>query len=342
MGVQLSDLVVPKAIDFGDMSGRRIAVDALNTLYQFLSIIRQPDGVPLMDRKGRITSHLSGLFYRNINLLEYGILPIYVFDGKPHRLKGKVVEKRKRVRAEAGEKWKTALAEERMEDARTYAQQSARVTDEMLAESKKLLETLGIPHVQAPSEGEAQAARMAEAGEAWAVGSQDYDSLLFGSPRLLRNLTISGRRKLPRRKAYVTITPELLDLEGTLRNLGVSREQLIELAILVGTDYNPKGVEGIGPKRALAMIKEHGGAERALEAGAREVDFDVDEIKELFLKPDFARDYELEWHAPDEERLLRFLCDERDFSVDRVKKGLEKIRESEGVRAQSNLDSWSG
>ncbi|MFQ5815515.1 MAG: FEN1 family endonuclease, partial [Candidatus Hydrothermarchaeaceae archaeon] len=147
MGVQLSDLVVSESIGFEAMHGKRIAVDALNTLYQFLSSIRQPDGTPLMDSAGRVTSHLTGLFYRNANLLEYGILPIYVFDGKPHRLKGRVVEERRRARDMAKGKWEEALVSGRLEDARTYAQQSSRLTDEMLDDSKRLLDAMGIPHV---------------------------------------------------------------------------------------------------------------------------------------------------------------------------------------------------
>ncbi|MEE8168117.1 MAG: flap endonuclease-1 [Candidatus Hydrothermarchaeales archaeon] len=340
MGVQLANLVTPKVIDFGNLKGKRIAVDALNTLYQFLSIIRQPDGTPLKDSKGRITSHLSGLFYRNANLMDYGILPIYVFDGKHHRLKGKVVAERKRVREEAREKWKVALAEKKLEEARTFAQQSSRITDELLSESKELLECLGIPYVQAPSEGEAQAAGMVERGDAWAVGSQDYDSLLFGSSRLVRNLAISGRRKIPRRKAYVSISPDILRLKDVLKELGVTREQLVDIAILIGTDYNPKGVEGIGPKKAFAMIKEYGSAAEGLEALAREVDFDIQEIRELFLEPGYVEDYELEWRAPDEDRVLHFLCDERGFSVDRMKKGLEKFKGAQKLRAQSDLDAW--
>ncbi len=341
MGVQLSDLVAPRPIEFGDMLGKRMAIDALNALYQFLAIIRQPDGTPLKDSRGRVTSHLSGLFYRNSNLIEYGILPIYVFDGKHHRLKGRVVEERKRAREEAAVKWKVALAEKRIVEARTYAQQASRMTDEILDDAKELLGFLGIPWVQAPSEGEAQAAGMVAKGDAWAVGSQDYDSLLFGSPRLVRNLTISGRRKLPRKESYVEISPEIIHLDEVLGGNGLTREQLVEIGILIGTDYNPKGVAGIGPKKALAMIKEHGSADAGLKAANIELDFDIAEIKSIFLEPDFDANYELRWRPPDEEKVLTFLCDERDFSRERVEKALEKYREAKWIRSQSSLDAWS-
>ncbi|MFH1773404.1 MAG: flap endonuclease-1 [Methanobacteriota archaeon] len=340
MGVQLADLISPKPIEFEAMRGKKIAIDAMNSLYQFLSIIRQPTGELLSDSAGRITSHLSGLFYRNIHLLEYGILPIYVFDGKPPGLKGEVVEKRSEIREVAREKWKTALAEQRYEEAKLYAQQSSRINEEMLLDSKLLLEYMGIPCVQAPSEGEAQAVSVVLRNDAWAVGSQDYDSLLFGSPRLVRNLTISGRRKLPRRNAYIDIKPEIFYLEDALRNLGINREQLIEIGILIGTDYNPKGVEGIGPKKAYSLVKEFGSAKSALQQKNISVHFDVDEIKNIFLSHETTKEYKLEWNAPNEEKLIEFLCEEHDFSRERVKNALEKLRKSEEIKRQRSLDAW--
>jgi flap endonuclease-1 len=341
MGVQLTDLVSPKEIDFEALRGKRIAVDAMNSLYQFLSIIRQPTGEPLRDREGRVTSHLSGLLYRNVNLIEYGIKPIYVFDGKPPRLKGVVVEKRVEARESAGEKWKQALEEGKLEDARVYAMQSSRFSEEMLQDAKKLLDFMGIPWVQAPSEGEAQAARMVIEGDAWAVGSQDYDSLLFGSPRLVRNLTISGRRKLPRKNIYVEIKPELLTLDSVLSELGITREQLIDLCILVGTDYNPGGVEGIGPKKAYKLIQQYGSAARAITEKGLEAGFDLEEVRDLFLEHPTTGDYRLEWRTPDKDKVIDFLCGERDFSLDRVTKALEKLETCflEAER-QSSLDKW--
>lgn len=340
MGVQLADLISPKPIEFEAMRGKKIAIDAMNSLYQFLSIIRQPTGELLSDSAGRVTSHLSGLFYRDVYFLEYGILPVYVFDGKPPLLKGEVVEKRSEIRETAKEKWKVALAERRYEEAKLYAQQSSRISEEMLSDSKLLLEYMGIPCVQAPSEGEAQAAFMVLRGDAWAVGSQDYDSLLFGSPKLVRNLTISGRRKLPRREAYVDIKPEIFYLEEVLRSLGIIREQLIEIGILIGTDYNPKGVEGIGPKKAYSLVKEFGSAKTALQQKNISVHFDIEEIKNIFLSHETTEDYKLEWKAPDEEKLLEFLCEEHDFSQERVKNALEKLRKSEEEKRQRSLDAW--
>lgn len=342
MGVQLGELVEPKTIEFEDLRGKKIAIDALNSLYQFLSIIRQPTGEPLRDSKGRVTSHLSGIFYRNANLLEYGVLPIYVFDGAPPKLKFRALEKRSEVREAAREKWQAAIAEQRYAEAKVYAQQASRITNEMLLDAKALLDYIGIPHVQAPSEGEAQASAMVLRGDAWAVGSQDYDSLLFGAPRLVRNLTISGKRKLPRKNVYVDIKPEILHLEEALRSLGITREQLVEIGVLIGTDYNQKGIAGIGPKKALALIKELGSAKAVIEKKNISVDFDADEIKDLFLNPETTKSYTLKWSAPDEEKLLEFLCEEHDFSEERVKNALERIRKAQETKQQKSLDSWFG
>ncbi len=341
MGVQLADIVSSRTISFEEMRGKWIAVDAMNSLYQFLSIIRQPTGEPLRDSHGRITSHLSGIFYRNVNLIENGILPVYVFDGKPPRLKGVVVEARKEVRKKAQVKWKEALAEERYEDARTFAQQASRLTGEMIEDSKRLLEAMGIGYVEAPSEGEAQASHMAAKGDVWAAGSQDYDSLLFGAPRLIRNLTITGKRKMPRRSTYIEISPELFRLDEVLSGLGLTRESLVDIAILVGTDYDPKGIEGIGPKKAYKLVKEHGSAEKALEEKGITPSFDIEEIRKLFLHPDVTDDYRVESKMPDREKTLEFLCEQHSFSPERVEKRIDRLEKNIGeMKSQASLDSW--
>jgi flap endonuclease-1 len=339
MGVMLSGLLEPKVIDFKDLSGKRIAIDAFNALYQFLSIIRQPTGEPLMDREGNVTSHLSGLLYRNANLLEYGVLPAYVFDGKPPPLKKGVVSERIEIRKKSEEKWKAALSRGEVEEARIFAQGASKLSKEMVEDGKRLLKVLGIPIIQAPSEGEAQAAHMTKENVVWATASQDYDALLFGATRLVRNLTITGKRKLPRKNVYVTITPELLD-QTLLDRLELTRQQLIELSILVGTDYNPKGIEGFGPKKAYKIIKEKGSIKKAIDEGNLK-SFDYEGIEEFFLNPPIIQDYSLNWEPPDEQAALDFLCGERDFSSERVKNALEKIRVGiEKGKSQFRLDKW--
>lgn len=341
MGVQLGDIVPKRRVSLEELRGKKIAVDAMNFLYQFLSIIRQRDGELLRDSKGRITSHLSGLFYRTANFVEAGILPIYVFDGEPPKLKQRTVEERRALRERAEKEWARAVAEGRIEDARKFAQRAGRVDQQMINQAKELLEYMGVPYVQAPGEGEAQAAYIVSRGDAWAVGSQDFDALLFGSPTLVRNLAITGRRKLPGKDAYIEVEPEIVELESVLGDLGITREQLVDMGILIGTDFN-EGIKGIGPKKAVELIKERGSIHALMgELGDR---FDVDplEVREIFLKPAVTPDYELRWKDPDPEKIRRFLCDEYDFSESRVQTGIEKLLKGRSERKQMSLEKWLG
>jgi flap endonuclease-1 len=340
MGVQLGEIIPKEKIEFERLSGRKIAIDAFNSLYQFLSIIRQPDGTPLMDSKGRVTSHLSGLFYRTGRLVEQGILPAYVFDGKPPKLKGRVAEERRQVRTNAEEKWKESLDRGDLVAAKKHAQASSRLTAEMIEDSKQLLDVMGIPWVQAPCEGEAQAAYMAQKGEVWASASQDYDSLLFGSPQLIRNLTITGRRKLPGKNVYISVEPELIELDKALASLEIDRKQLIDMAILMGTDFN-EGIKGIGPKKALAYIKETVGAKRVYNQLNVEPDVDLEELRELFLKHEKTDDYELNWGKVQKEEISRILVDKHDFSEERIRKTMDVLEEQLSQKtSQSRLDTW--
>ncbi len=342
MGVNLRDLVVKKALRPGDLVGKALAIDGYNALYQFLTVIRQPDGTPLKDSLGRITSHLSGLFYRTVNLMEMGVKPVYVFDGKPPEIKELEIERRRLLKKEAARKYEEALARGDLEAARTYAMQAAKLTEEMVNEAKELLDAMGIPWVQAPSEGEAQAAYMARKGDVWASASQDYDSLLYGAPRLVRNLTISGKRRRPRGRGYIEVEPELIVLDEVLKHLGVSREQLIEIAILIGTDYNPDGVRGVGPKTAYKLIKQYGSLKRAL-LKLPQANFPVapEEIKRVFLEPEVTDNYALKWSMPSRDRVIEILVEEHDFSRERVVKAVERAEKAYRERfLQRGLDFW--
>ena len=344
MGVNLRDLVPKTTVKLEDLSGKSIAIDAYNALYQFLAIIRQPDGTPLKDGMGRVTSHLSGLLYRTSNLVEMGIKPIYVFDGIPPALKEVEIKRRKIVKEEAAVRYERALKEGKIEEARVYAQATSHLKDYMAEDSKKLLDLMGIPWIQAPSEGEAQAAHLARQGDADYCASQDYDSLLFGAPRLLRNVTISGRRKLPSKNVYVEIMPEVVELQQALKECGITYEQLIDVGILIGTDFNPDGIKGLGPKTALKMIKEHGSLENALpQLKNAEFPAEPQRIREIFLKPKVTDSYQIEWREPDVEGLVNFICKERDFSEDRVRKTLEKMQKgADKLKGKTTLEKWFG
>ncbi|MEM4657778.1 MAG: flap endonuclease-1 [Candidatus Methanosuratincola sp.] len=343
LGVNLKDLVKHTPISLEGLGGRILAIDGYNALYQFLAIIRQPDGTPLRDSKGRVTSHLSGIFYRTINLLEAGVKPVYTFDGKPPEMKAEEISRRMETKEKARAEYRKAIERGDLKAARKHAQATSRLSSEMVEQSKTLLDLLGVPWVQAPSEGEAQAAYMAMKGDAWAVASQDYDSLLFGAPRLVRNLTISGRRKLPNKPVYVNIEPELVELDEVLKENGLTREMLVDLGILIGTDFNPEGFKGIGPKKALKVLKEAGSLEGALERGLIEGDQGIDysAIKEIFLKPAVRGDYILAWGEVNTEGLVGYLCDEFDFSPERIRAALARLVErGREKRRQPDLMRW--
>ena len=342
MGVNLRDLVPKTAVKLEDLGGKSIAIDAYNALYQFLAIIRQPDGTPLKDNAGRVTSHLSGLLYRTSNLVEMGIKPIYVFDGTPPALKEVEIKRRAKVKEEAAIRYERALKEGKMEEARVYAQATSRLKDYMADDSKKLLDLMGIPWVQAPSEGEAQAAHMVKRGHADYCASQDYDSLLFGAPMLIRNVTISGRRRLPSKNVFVEVIPEIVQLDQVLKECGITYEQLVDVGILIGTDFNPDGIEGLGPKTALKLIKEHGTLENALPS-VKNAQFPAEpqRIREIFLKPTITDNYRIEWKEPDVEGVVGFMVRERDFSEDRVRKALEKMQAgTKRLKGKTTLEQW--
>jgi flap endonuclease-1 len=342
LGVNLRGLVPKTTVDLKSLSGKSIAIDAYNALYQFLAIIRQPDGTPLKDHTGRITSHLSGLLYRTSNLVEMGIKPVYVFDGVPPTLKEAEIKRRMRIKEEAAVKYELALKAGRLEEARTYAQATSRLKDYMREDAVRLLTLLGIPWVQAPSEGEAQAAHLAKKGDTDLCASQDYDSLLFGAPQLVRNVTISGRRKLPRKRVYIQVVPEIVELDRVLEELGITHQQLIDIGILLGTDFNPEGVKGIGPKTALKLIKRYGSLENLLPM-LKGAEFPVEpqRIREIFLHPEVTDHYRLVWKEPDTKGVIDFLCRERDFSEERVQKALDKMAEGIGkIKGKVTLEEF--
>lgn len=340
MGVDLGD-VGKRAVTLPDLTGKRFAVDAYNTIYQFLSSIRQPDGTPLKDFSGNITAHLAGLFYRNSRLLENGIRPIYVFDGKPPDFKSDVLAERSERKLAAEANWKAALDKGDLVNAKKFAQATSRLTQPMVAESKELLRAMGIPVVEAPSEGEAQASQMVKEGTADAVASQDMDCLLFGAPLLLRNLSVSGKRKLPGKSEYVDVEPEYIELESVLASLSLTRPQLIWMGILIGTDFDA-GVKGIGPKKALKIVKGCKSLEEAAQkAGAVDELLLFAAVENFFLNPPVEKNVAVTFGKMDEERLVKFLCGKHDFSEERVRRTCNAARKAmEEVGAQTRLGSW--
>ena len=352
MGCDLGDLTEPKEITFEQLARRHIAVDAYNTLYQFLSSIRQSDGTPLMDSKGRQTGHLAGLFYRSLKWLDAGIKPAFVFDGKPPQLKRKTLDERRKRKEEAQKKMQTALKEGDEEAAKRYAQQTSKLTPEMAEQAKTLLGCLGIPCIQAPSEGEAEAADLVRRNLAYASASQDFDSLLFGASRLVRNLSTTGRRKVPRQNRYIQVEPQMVELEQVLKSNGLNRYQLIWIALLSGTDFN-KGVYGIGPKKALKLVHNAKSFEDAISRlpdsakNKKTEDGEIggleswNEIEEFFLKPPVLGLSSIPQAEANEQKAISFLVDEFDFSQERVERTLSthfKTQKESG--GQTTLGGW--
>ena len=335
MGLQIGEIVPRKSVSFSDLNGKIVAVDAYNAIYQFLSSVRQPDGTPLMDDKKRVTSHLSGLFYRNISLMAEGIKLIYVFDGEYHELKGRTHENRAEAKEMAREKYDEAKSEDDVEGMGKYARGMIRLTKEMAEESKELLNAMGIGIVQAPGEGEMQCAQLVKDDSAFAVGSQDYDALVVGGTRLIQNLTLARKRKLA--TGYVFISPEIIEYSKVLGELGIDPDQFISLAILVGTDFNPGGVRGLGPKKALALVKQKKYPVEIFREVEHLLEFNWQEVFEIFKKPNVHKDLKVSFSKMDTGKIKKILVEEHDFSMERVERQLEKLEEGRKKATQQTL-----
>jgi flap endonuclease-1 len=341
VGVNLSGLTEFDTVELADLNGKSVAIDAYNTLYQFLSIIRQPDGSPLSDSRGRVTSHLSGILYRTTNLIGQGIEPSFVFDGKPHDLKKATLDERRERREKATAEWEEAIESGDVEKAYSKAQQTSKMTPEIRGSAKELIGYLGLPMIDAPSDGEAQAAYMCRKGDVWAAASQDFDSILFGTPMLVRNLTVTGRRKVPGKDQYKEVCTEVISSQAFLDALGVSREQLVDACILMGTDFNP-GIMGVGPKKGLKLIRDHGDAEHALAHLGKEIP-ELQEVRDIFLNGEYTDEYDIKPGKVDRQAVIDMLKG-YDFSEDRIAGTLDRIEDSrksaDSRRRQKSLDSW--
>ncbi len=343
MGLQLKDLVQGKEIELKDLAGKKIAIDTYNILYQFLASIRSADGSLLTDSHGNVTSHLMGLFSRTTHLMQHNIQLIFVFDGKAPELKRKEQERRRAVKEDAQAAYETAKEEEDIEAMKKFASRTARLTPEMLAEAKALITALGFPIVQAASEGEAQVAYLVNQGDADYGSSQDYDTLLYGIPRLVRNLSIAGKRKKAGTHSYDVVKPQLISTQDVLNTLGIDREQLIALAILMGTDYNKEGIPGIGPKKALKFVKEYKKDFAAMFHAAAwdtHYSFSWKEIYDLINHMDISKDYTLKFNAFDTGAVVHLLCDKHNFSRERIVMTLDKLQQVNLSKKQKGLGDF--
>ncbi|MBI2145240.1 flap endonuclease-1 [Candidatus Woesearchaeota archaeon] len=344
MGVQITELLPKREIKLEELAGRIVAVDASNHLYQFLTTIRGPDGSLFTDSKGNVTSHLIGLFSRTTHLMKLGIKPAYVFDGEMPQLKRLEIKRRMDAKEVAIQKLVEARKEGKVEDVKKYSALSTKLTRDMVADAKEVVAALGLPAIQAPGEGEAQAARIVANGDAFAVASQDADSLLFGATNVIRNLSIEGRRRQAGTLGYNHVEPEMIALKEVLSSMGVNQQQLICLAMLVGTDYNSKGIKGIGPKNALKLVKLHKTPEELFRAAKWDEFFSFawQEVLELFEKPRVDNEYKLTFSSFDKGKLTQLLCEKHNFSTQRVEKTLDELEKTAASKQQKGLGDFFG
>nr|XP_017001945.2 LOW QUALITY PROTEIN: flap endonuclease 1 [Drosophila takahashii] len=334
----IADLA-PQAIRESEMKnffGRKVAIDASMCLYQFLIAVRS-EGAQLATVNGDPTSHLMGMFYRTIRLLDNGIKPVYVFDGKPPDLKSGELAKRAERREEAEKALKAATDAGDDAGIEKFNRRLVRVTKEHAKEAKELLSLMGVPYVDAPCEAEAQCAALVKAGKVYATATEDMDALTFGSTKLLRYLTYSEARKMPVKE---------FSYEKLLEGLSINSREFIDLCILLGCDYC-ESIKGIGPKRAIELINNYRDIETILD-NLDTSKYTVPEnwnykvARELFIEPEVANaeEIDLKWVEPDEEGLVKFLCGDRQFSEERVRNGAKKLMKSKQAQTQVRLDSF--
>ncbi|KAK1319678.1 Flap endonuclease 1-A [Acorus calamus] len=323
---------------FESYFGRKIAIDASMSIYQFLIVVGRVGSELLTNEAGDVTSHLQGMFTRTIRLLEAGLKPAYIFDGKPPDLKKQELSKRFSKREDATEDLKTAQAEGDKESIEKFSKRTVKVTKQHNDDCKRLLRLMGVPVIEAPSEAEAECAALCKNGKVYAVASEDMDSLTFGAPRFLRHLMEPSSKKIPVMEFEIAKVLEELDL---------TMDQFIDLCILCGCDYCDS-IRGIGGQTALKLIRQHGSIENILENINKEryqipENWPYQEARRLFKEPLVSEpndQLEIKWTAPDEEGLVTFLVNENGFNGERVTKAIEKIKAAKNKSSQGRLESF--
>jgi len=329
MGVAIGQILQKQEMELKDLAGKVIAIDAPLFLYQFLSSIRSPDGTPLQDSKGNVTSHLVGLFFRTISLMQKQIKLVFVFDGKPPELKQKERARRRELKQEAAKEYEIAKQREDVSSMKKYAQRMTKLDKNMINEAKELITAMGLPVVQAASEAEAQASYMVKKGDAYAVATQDSDTMMFGATRVIRNISLAGKRKRNKKLAYEVYKPELVLLSENMNNLGLDTDAFVMLCMLIGTDFNVGGIKGLGPKKSLALVKKYHDDPEALFKEVewdKTFDYDWNEVFYLIKNMPVEENYVLEWNKPDPDKVKEILVARHEFSEDRVDSSLDKLK----------------
>ncbi|KAK4653730.1 Elongation of fatty acids protein 2 [Podospora pseudocomata] len=337
----------PDAVKEGEIKnqfGRKVAIDASMSIYSFLIAVRS-DGQQLMNEDGETTSHLMGMFYRTLRMVDNGIKPLYVFDGAPPKLKSGELAKRFQRKQEAHEGLEEAKETGTTEEVEKFSRRTVRVTREHNAECQKLLKLMGIPYIIAPTEAEAQCAVLARAGKVYAAASEDMDTLCFDSPILLRHLTFSEQRKEPIQEIHVA---------KVLEGLGMERKQacyFVDLCILLGCDYLDP-IPKVGPSTALKLIREHKTLEGVVKFMKEDPkskyvipeDWPFEDARDLFFNPDVRQAddplCDFKWEKPDIEGLVQFLVKEKGFSEDRVRGAAARLEKNMKSSQQSRIEGF--
>ncbi len=345
MGVAIGSLIedCKKKIELSDFKGKRFGFDAYNMLFQFVTTIRGIDGEPLKNENGEITSHYSGIFYRISNVLNAGINPVFVYDGVSHELKAKTKQDRRDRRKLAKEKLDKAIEEEDFENISKLSRQAITIDYKIIEQSKELLEAMGVPCFTAPGEAEAQISYMTSIGQTDYTVSQDFDCLLFGSPNLLKNIGVTGKKKVPFKKIYIDVYPYMIETSCVMEKLNITREKLIWMSLLIGTDFNDK-IEGIGPKTALKLVQENNSFEdilKQLKEKNKEINFDYQEVMDIFMKPDIEKNPSYNKPIFDRQKIEHTLIDKANFDEKRTRNYLEEFEKKRNeVDKQKTLRKW--
>ncbi|KAL6730597.1 hypothetical protein Aduo_001560 [Ancylostoma duodenale] len=329
----------PNAIKLNEMKsyfGRKVAIDASMCLYQFLIAVRQ-DGSQLQSESGETTSHLMGMFYRTIRMIDNGVKPCYVFDGKPPDMKSGELEKRSEKRAEAEKALTEAKERGDTEAVDKFERRLVKVTKEQNADVKRLLGLMGVPVVEAPCEAEAQCAALVKAKKVYGTATEDMDALTFGSDVLLRHMTFSEAKKMPIKE---------FSLSRILTDFDMTKEQFIDLCILLGCDYC-ESIRGVGPKKAFELIKSYGDIETILENIDHKKypppeNWPYKRARELFMNPEVAdcENINLVWKEPDVDGIMKFMCEEKNFNEERIKSAIAKMQKGRSTATQGRIDAF--
>ena len=338
MGVKLQSILIQKNIEYQELAGKIIAVDAPNIIMSLFNFARKnPDGTHaslILDRTQRPISHLYGLLYRINHYYSKKILPIFCFDGKVSEFK-KVITKDQLKDFNFTQKWyEIAIKGGNKELAQKIALSKEYLWQNTIFESKHLLGALGVPYIESPASAESQCAHLVQKGVANYSNSQDFDSLLFGCPKLIQNLSKSLRRKVQGKWQYQKIQPVLINIQENLTNLDISIFQLVDIGILIGNDY-VQGVAGIGPKKALAFIRKYKSIENFILKKYNEYDFRglnpniIMNVRRIYLFPEVNDKIDnLLWNLPNKVNVFSLMCEEHSLNKKRVGRGLEKFIEN--------------